>query len=225
MSRFGLLHDIKYVLSNSIRLDDLLAAMFSDHPELKTVEYSVTSEYDDNNYTDYSRLQKINGWEVDCEGEFEEDQDEDLDEATKPSAAAINAAMLLDEYVQEKFGVGDWEFKRSEYPMKDCDERLGDNPEMECAVALLHGRKVPVETLAVACGRWVMRHAEVHGRYSTEDEIKVFAREGMMRDACEYAEKFGPLSEKTLSWFLLYSQKDDVDYQHLQDYLERLKAA
>lgn len=227
MSRFALLYDIKYALSHGIELDSLLAALFADHPDLKTVEYSVTSEYDDNNYSDYSRLQKVNGWQVDYDGNYDEDYEDEEDNENNPpkaSEAAVSAAMLISEFVQERFGFGDHTFSRDEFADKS-DPSPGDNPQLECAIALLHSKKVPLKTLIEAGGRWVVRHAQVHGKYGPEDEFKLFAKEGMMYLALEYAKECGPLSEKTLNWFVLSSNKENPDHDHLQEYLKWMKAA
>lgn len=227
MSRFDLLYEIKHALSRAIDLDDLMAALFADHPELNKVEYSVTNEYDDNNYSDYCRLYKANGWNVDYDGEIEheDDQDEELDESTKPSAGAVSDAMTLSEYVQDKHGYGEHTFERSDYKLEGSERRTKNNPSFDCAVALLNGSKLPVERVIEADGRWVVRYAKVHGRYTPEDEFKAFARDGMMGLALEYSKSFGPLSEKTLNWFVLSSHKESSDHHHLQEYLEWVKAA
>ena len=64
MSRFDLLYDIKRTLSNAVDLDDMVAALFADYPDLIRFQFEVTNEYDDNNYSDYTRLKTVNGWSV-----------------------------------------------------------------------------------------------------------------------------------------------------------------
>ena len=45
----------------------------------------------------------------------------------------------------------------------------------------------------------------------------------MIDVAREYAERHGPLSDKTLNYFILSLKSEDNDYEELQKYLEWLK--
>lgn len=223
-SRFDLAYDIKMAMERVVDLDDLLAALFADHPDLHTLQFEVTNEYDDNNYSDYTRLQKVNGWQVDYEGTYEDEEDEDdPPESPKASQKAAWAAMNLCEFVKDKYGYGDVTFSRADYDWEKSRSKMKSGAELEVAVAVMQGRKVPVETIIKADHSWWSHYAGVHGRYSPEDEFALFAREGCMWAALEYAKGYGPLSEKTVNYFVLSANKDDADYEHLQEYLEWVK--
>ena len=224
MSRFNLLYDVKNAMERLVNLNDLLAALFADHPDLKTLTFEVTNEYDDNNYSDYSRLYEVNGWQVDYDGEFDEADEDEEHDLPKPSNVSIQAAMSLCEAVKEKHGYGTQEFDRDDYDFDSREKQMKQSPELLCVVAVMQGKKVPAEVVAEAGGNWWSHYAEIYGRFSEEDEFAIFAREGMMGDARQYAEKFGPLSDKTLNYFVLSLTSEDGDYYQLQDYLEWLKA-
>jgi hypothetical protein len=222
MSRFGLLHDAKMALNSTVDLDDLVSALFNDNPDLISFEVNVTNEYDDNNYSDYSRLTKINGYSVDYNGEYDEDyEDEEENDLPKASQESIEQAMEIPEFVADKFGHGEHSFLREDY--ENSRDRVIDKSDTLCAIALLKGEKVPVDTIANSMERWILHHAEVHGRYSSEDEYRLLAREEMMGIALAYAKKHGPLSEKTLNYFILSLKSEDWGYNHLQEYLEWMK--
>lgn len=227
MSHFSLMYDIKDALERVVDLDDLIAALFADHPDLLSVKYTVTNEYDDNNYSDHSRLCEVNGRAVDYDGEYEEDEDEEDSEEPKASQESIDAAMNLSDAVQSKFGLGDHGFSRSNYPIEEVRDRLKNtSPDFICATSMMQNKKIPLETLVEAEGNWWRHHAEMHGKYTPEEEFALFAREGWMGLASEYARKFGPLSEKTLNFFILSARADsdeDNDHENLQEYLEWLK--
>lgn len=221
MSRFDLLYDVKQTLSRVVDLDDLVSALFADYTDLISFQFEVTNEYDDNNYSDYTRLQKVNGWAVDYDGEYE-DEEEDS-ELPKASGDAVQQVMAISEYVESKNGYGSHEFHRDDYPAEDSEKRLKNDPNLEAATACINGTKVSVETLLKADEKWVIHYARIHGRYSPEDEFTLIARKDMMWIVDDYAELFGPIGEKTLNYFILSLTSEDDNYEQLQDYLEWLK--
>jgi len=222
MSRFDLLYDTKHALNRAVDLDDLVAALFADHPDLQSFSVEVTNEYDDNNYSDYSRVTRVNGYSVDYDGEYEDELAEpDESEHPKASAAAINNIMSITGYVQEKHSYGEHNFERSVYGGRG--RKSVGQPDAICALALLNGDRVSVDVLIEAGDRWALHHADAHGRYDEADEFALFAREDAMGLALEYAKKFGPLSDKTLNYFVLSLGADDYGYEHLQEYLEWAK--
>lgn len=228
MSRFDLLYEIKRALERAVDLDDLLAALFADHPDLQTLEFEVTNEYDDNNYSDYTRLQSVNGLRVDYEGNYEEEDDEDgASEIPKASEGAVQEAMNLCDFVKEKHGYGSVSFERCDYDFDVARRKMKEAADLECAIAFLKGEKPSVDSVVAADSGWWSHYAEAHGRFSPEDEFKVFARDGWMGPALTYAQDYGPLSEKTLNYFILTINAEHYDYESLQEYLEwaREKAA
>lgn len=227
MSRFDLLYDVKQTLSRVVDLDDLVSALFADYPDLISFQFDVTNEYDDNNYSDYTRLQEVNGWAVDYDGEYEEDEDEEGSQFAhampKASENAVQQVMAINEYVESKHGYGSHEFHRDDFPASDSDDRLKNDPNLEAATACINGTKVSVETLLKADEKWILHYARIHGRYSPEDEFTLIARKDMMWIVDDYAELFGPIEEKTLNYFILSLTSEDDNYEQLQDYLEWLK--
>jgi len=221
MSRFELMHYTKRALERAVDLDDLVAALFADYPDLQSFSVDVTNEYDDNNYSDYSRVTRVNGWSVDYDGEYDDIAEEEEISTPKASAEAINNAMDITKYVQEKYGYGEHKFERSVYEGRA--KKSAVSPDAICAMALLNGDRVCVDVLLEACDRWTLYHADAHGRYDEADEFALFARKDAMGLALEYAKKFGPLSEKTLNYFVLSLGADDYGYDKLQEYLEWAK--
>lgn len=223
MSRFDLLYSMKSEFERVVRPGDLIAAVFADHPDLESFQVDVTSEYDDNNYSDYSRTTKVNGWHIDYEGNYEDDEDDS--ESPKASERAVVACMEIANQIKEEWGYGDHVFDRADFSSPRDPKDILASPDLSCILSLAKGEKVPTNVLVECASQWVLRHAELHGRFSPEDEFLLFAREGMMWSAKEYAEQHGPLSEKTLNYYILTLKADDHEYEHLQEYLEWVKAA
>lgn len=223
MSRFNLAYDIKRALEGTVGLDELLSALFADHPDLHTLEFEVTSEYDDNNYSDYTRLQSVNGRQVDYDGDYEEEDEDCTSDLPRASREACWAATNLSDLVKDKFGYGEAKFERGDYPPK----KIKGSADLECALAFMKGEKLDVKTMMDADLLWWRHHAEIHGRFSPEDEYTLFAREGWMGCAREYANSHGPISEKTLNYHILAAVAGTRDHELLQEYLEwvREKAA
>lgn len=224
MSRFDLVYSIKRALERAVDLDDLMAALFADHPELQTLEFEVTNEYDDNNYSDYTRLTRVNGWLVDYDGNYEDDEDQDVtSELPKASVEAVQEAMNLCDFVKEKYGYGDMKFERGDYDFDRSQKKMKSSADLDCAVAFMKGEKPTVDAIIEADFGWWSEYAEIHGRFTPEDEFRVFAREGWMSPALEYAKNYGPLSEKTVNYFILSINAEHDDYNSLQEYLEWIK--
>jgi hypothetical protein len=212
-----MLRDARKALSRAIDLDDMLSALFREDPELHSFVVEVTNEYDDNNYSDYSRVTKVNGRYVDYNGDYEEENEKN----PLPVVENNTIQMIVDltESIMEKYGHGEIEISRGDYD-SDKARPITGLAEMRCATALLNGEKIPVSILSKSDHTWSIHHAEVHGRYSDEDEFALFAQEGMMGLAFDYARTFGPLSEKTLNYFVLTLRAEDDDHEHLQEYLK-----
>jgi hypothetical protein len=221
MSRFELLLDARKALSRTVDLDDILAELFRENQDLHSFKVEVTTEFDDSNYSDYARVTMVNGRHVDCEGSYEDEEEENP--LPVASQETINRAMNLAGEVRDKHSHGDYLIERSDYE-SDGPRQVTGIKEMICASALLGGEKIPVSVLSGCHTRWAIHHAEVHGRFSEEDEFALFTGEDKMPAALKYAEKFGPLSDNTLNYFLLTLKSDDYGYEDLQKYLE-LRAA
>lgn len=227
MSRFDLLYAFRNELERTVKVGDLISALFDDHPDLETFQVDVTNEYDDNNYSDYCRLATVNGYSVDYDGEYEEEEDEEDEAPSTPKASekAVSDAMGITEYIKEEWGYGDHTFNRADFAGGRTTKEIVNSPNLSCLMGIMAGAKVSVEALSRCDDRFVLIYAENNGRFSPEDEFSIFAREGMMWAAKEYAQKHGPLSEKTLNYWVLSLKSEDHEYEHLQEYLDWAKAA
>ena len=74
--RFAKMKCVDSFLRRVIKKDQFVVALFNDHPELKVFSFSKTQEYDDNNYYDSVQLQSVNGYEVDVEGNYYDEEEE-----------------------------------------------------------------------------------------------------------------------------------------------------
>jgi len=225
MSRFDLLYDVKAALGRTVSLDSLVAAVFREDSELQEFHFDVTSEYDDNNYSDYTRLTYVNGHHVDYDYEYDEDdlsaEGEEDNPLPKVGKETMNKIALLGDEIRERFGYGEQKFSRSDYEHGSGELKL--DADTICALSILKGESVPVDTLLEASARWVLHNARLQGRYSEEDEFRLMARKEMIHVARVYAEEHGPLSDKTLNFFVLSLTSDDYEYEQLQSYLDWLR--
>jgi hypothetical protein len=75
MNHFRKIRDIRKASRRLVENSDLLVALFKDIPELQNFTFSVSQEYDDNNYFDSVRLVEINGHAYDFDG-YDDDSEE-----------------------------------------------------------------------------------------------------------------------------------------------------
>jgi hypothetical protein len=225
MLHFNKLFDIRRILENMVSNDDLIRAVFEDIPELQEISFSVTNEYDDNNYSDYVNLTGVNGWRVDYDNEYEEDcEGSDLPKIEDMNK--VGTIRDLIETVGKEFGYHeDHKIDRS-YAMRHKTRRKKEQKdEMKYILSHFMGKKLPENFFVRVNPKWALYHAHEHGRFKPETEFKIFAREGCMFDALRYAREVikGPLDEKIENFFILNSQPDSADYGDLKKYLEEFK--
>jgi hypothetical protein len=222
MLHFNKMYDIRRTLENFVSNDDLIRAVFDDVPELQEISFSVTNEYDDNNYSDYVRLTALNGWRLDYEDTYEEEQDSDLPKIEDMNVVG-NIRDLI-EIVGKDFGYNEDHKIDRAYAMrhKRSPKKRSDKAEVKYIMSHLMGKKLPENFFVRTTPKWALYHALEHGRFKPETEFKIFAREGYMFDALRYAQQIvkGPLDEKIENFFILNSQPDSEDYEQLKKYLE-----
>jgi hypothetical protein len=216
------MYDIRRTLENFVSNDDLIRAVFDDVPELQEISFSVTNEYDDNNYSDYVRLTALNGWRLDYDDTYEEEQDSDLPKIEDMNVVG-NIRDLI-EIVGKEFGYNEDQTIDRAYAMrhKSGPKKRSDKAEAKYIMSHLMGKKLPENFFVRTTPKWALYHALEHGRFKPETEFKIFAREGYMLDALRYAREIvkGLLDEKIENFFILNSQPDSEDYEHLKKYLE-----
>jgi hypothetical protein len=224
--------EIKSFLESCVSSNDLIACAFKDCPELQSFSVRKVNEYDDNNYSDYISLSKVNGHFVDYEGEYEEDE-EDSDESLLPKItdkSIIYNLMDLVGNLKDYFDYGeDQDVRRPNVDggkFKPVRLYKLDQARKKYVLAYLSGKTVPDSFFIKNDSRYAVFYALDHGRFSKEVEFKIFARKGCMSDAFEYAKHVlkAPLGEEIENFFLLSDSKEGDDHVFLQKYIEFKKS-
>lgn len=232
MYNFDKQYDIRHVLERFVTEEELISAVFQDIPELLEFTFSVTSEYDDNNYSTYTRVSTINGRHVDYDADYDEDEDESNEMPKIECKESREKIMELVDLISEKWGFGeDHRISRDNYVPKPQRKRPGqvfggsisrkpESEEVEYVRAYMNGTTLPDDYFTKLDNKkWAVYYADDHGRFSPELEFKIFAKQGEMRSALRYAQAIkAPLHEKVENFFVLNNSKDDK--KHLQMYLD-----
>lgn len=219
MINFDKMYDISRTMKRIVTPDHLITALFMDIPELKEFTWSVTSEYDDNNYSDYTTLTTINGRGVDYDAEYEEEE-EDLPSLSRE---ARNKVLELVQAVGEEFGHSEeHSASREDYlpKSKRSYHAEADDEELGYVTAYMNKSTLPREYFEkLKNTKWATYYAHDHGRFPPDLEFKIYAREDGMWDALHYARCIGSrLSEGVENYFILNSGEEDK--KHLQIYIE-----
>jgi hypothetical protein len=229
MLNYSKITKIKNVCERFVTIENLIASIFEDNPELVTFSYSCTNEYDDNNYSDYTRLVSINGHSVDYDGEYEEDYaDEENVESTLAKITDKELIWGLQDLVNSigtHFDRGeDIELSRDNYAMKKR-RRLGkdEKAELDYVISYLSGNDLPDEWFLNNDPEYASYYAQDHGRFSKEMETKLFANKGCMRAVYMYAQAIGkPVLEEIETFFVTHNivgSENEEDNKYLKKYL------
>ena len=237
--------DTKNALNYIIDSRVLITALFKDIPDLKSVSFSCSSEYDDNNYYDSVQVTEINGWAYShYEACYEDEMEEDYQRGLKnnPIGKRLDkdfcmACLELVDEVGKSFGHCDHSFKRDEYTFDE-----GSDPQVLC-------KKTREENefnkfiLNLACGnlqqdesiferidsKWALYYAFDHGRLSKEVEDKIFLKKGNMKSAYLYSVHIlkDVLPKNIEDFYILNSfakkkktETKNTDQEYLGKYLE-----
>ena len=234
MLNFSKFSDLRRVFENTVTKEDLIVALFEDVPELETFTFSVTNEYDDSNYSDYSRLKKINGLRIDYDNNYEGDEgfgddgEEDMSNGGLPPVGekisdirVISAIREIVDRVGASFGYDD-----SHVVTRDSfrPRRLSksDKAEREYAISYLTGKELDDAFFLKNDPKWALYYADDHGRFDEEAEFKIFAKKGRMQEAYEYARRVikGALPDAVENFFILSTSSKHEDHEYLKKYLE-----
>lgn len=219
MLKFNKAYEIREMMRRCVADNGLISSLFEDCPALKTISFSYDSEYDDNNYTNYSTLRAVNGHLVDPEGyeEKEEVSDSDL---PRVDIKVLNACEELVGVIGSEFGFGEHEILREEYPAGKIVQNMRED-EFTYLSSFLSGAKIKDSWFFKNNPKWACYYSLDHGKFSEEAEFKIFAKKGSMYHAYWYAFYHGRLPSSVESFFILSTERDDGDHQHLQAYSEK----
>jgi hypothetical protein len=228
MIKFDKLYDVKRALENVVSDDEMIAAVFESCPNLKSFGLSKTNEYDDNNYSDHVQLISVNGWRVDYEGNYEDaEEDETAAEVELGPKIEDSVRTTLSELVsviEESFDYGEEIVieRENHPPTKRKRNHPTRNADMIYATSYLSKKKLPDSFFIKNSGKWAVYYALDHGRFKRDLEFKIFAREGSMWEALQYAREVigGRLPENIENFFILNDvDGDEDDHKFLQEYI------
>ena len=228
MLRYNKQRDLADVFRFIVNNDSLIRGIFLDNSDLEHFYYACTSEYDDNNYSTYTRLTHVNGHPVDYnwnyvgeeeyEGEYEKD-DSNLPLMNKNVVAAL--ADIVDR-IGAEYGYNEQhEIKREDY--SDA-KRIKDKVAYRYLKSYFGNEKIEDEWFLKNEPKWAAYYAEENGRFSKEMETQIFCKAGFMQEAFMYAQALnrslpshiedffmthsvlGTMDERDLVWFKEYSK-------------------
>jgi len=209
MNNFRKLRDIRKASRRLLENTELLVALFKDVPELQSFKFSMSQEYDDNNYFNSVSLVEINGHAYNYdgyEGELPKVEQTDL----------INNAVGLIAANYDN-SAGEVEIRREDY------EQASKEPlypaERIYLGSYLSGSEIPVSFFVENDPKWAVYYAMDHGRFPEDDEFRIFARNGWMDEALCYAESVGRLVPELENFYILNASEEDSEC--LKKYLEK----
>jgi hypothetical protein len=227
MLNFDKIYEIHSALKRVYTESDMIAAVFADCPELETFNFSVTSEYDDNNYSDQIQLTAINGRPVDYDAEYE-DEDEEGEYGPKVDSATRASLLDLVDLVGDSFGHSDDHLiKRGIFLSKKKKSFVRGKPEIQYAIAHVSGGKIENEWFLNNDSKYAAFYAEDHGRFSKDMEMKLFAGKNMMRCCLMYAQALRkPLPKHLENYWMtrcvldsLHIDCTEKDVEHFRKYV------
>jgi hypothetical protein len=119
---------------------------------------------------------------------------------------------------------GEVEIKREDYEQAVNLRRAHDEPPLFPAeriylASYLSGSEIPVCFFVDNDPKWAVYYAMDHGRFSQDDEFRIFARNGWMDEALHYAESVGRLVPELENFYILNASEEDSVC--LKKYLEK----
>jgi hypothetical protein len=211
-------YELREMMRRSVRRNDLISAFFEDYPEVEHIAFAFEQEYDDNNYSDHTRLTSINRAEV-------VDEWGDEPQELPVSDEVLYAARDLVSCVAEEFGYShseDWELYRKNYPPQEGPKGDLTDEESEYLSSYLSHTELPEKWFLKKQPKWANYYALDWGRFTEKTEFALFAKKGRMREAFWYAFHVikGRLPEPVENFFLLSANKDGEDHEWLRRYME-----
>jgi hypothetical protein len=227
MIKFDKLLYIKNESDRIVSTDEIISAAFDGCPELVEFSFSKTNEYDDNNYSDHLQLLSVNGHRVDYNGDYEDQEEEDEEILGKslpmlPNWVGNNLVDLIHEVGNEWDYSDEITVSRENYKNKKSRKTKEDKEAKRYLCSHLSGKRLP-ESFFIKCSnpKLPLFYAVEHGRFSSDTEFKIFAKEGRMWYALRYAQEIigGVLPEQIENFFLLNDKAETEDHERLQEYI------
>ena len=229
--------DIRETLKSIVSDRQLISSLFRSVPELNSIGFSVTNEYDDSNYYDNVVMQSINGYSWNPYEDCYDDELEDYDgssnnpDGKKLDKEVIEACTNLIQEVGKDFGYGDDNsLRRSDY-IPEMSMPKSDREFKKFVLDLESGNKIEDESVLVKIAlkfdaKWALYYAFDHGRLSKETEDKIFLKKGNMREAYLYSvHVLKDVLPKNIEDFHVLNgfgkkKNDSADKEYLNSYLE-----
>ena len=227
MIKFDKLLWIKNELGRIVSPDEIILAAFDGCPELDNFSFSKSNEYDDNNYSDHVALLSVNGHPVNCDGENEEDEDDLEKEKSSlpklPDWVGENLVELIHEVRDEWDYTDEVIVRRENYKKNKYRKTKEDKEAKKYLCSHLSGKRLP-ESFFLKCSstKLSLYYAIEHGRFSSDAEFKIFAKEGRMWYALRYAQEIigGVLPKEIENFFILNDKAENEDeHKQLQEYI------
>lgn len=213
------LRDLKRASRGVISVDEMVAKLFENLPELKCFKFCKSQEYDDNNYFDNIRTTEINGHSLGYDG-YDEDDEEGYSDL--PKIQEIHLVENVVDFLAEKYDctINEIEVVREDY---EGFQKSADSPDMTYLASYLSGSTLAKSFFIKNDPKWAVYYALDHGRFDENSEFEIFARKDQMYMALEYARHVvrGRLPHPVENFFIL--DCDEYDRVFLEQYLEFVK--
>lgn len=239
MLNFRKTMDLKRLFGMMVNMDCVISSVFKDNPELENFEFSCRSEYDDNNYSDFIELTKVNGHSVDYEGNYDDEDgyegpesDDNESDLPRLSKGVVHAIMDVVSTIGNHYGHDDHIIRREEYVNRNIKNGL-DKVEKRYLKSYVTKEKIEDEWFLDVDPKWATYYAQDHGKFSKEVENKLFCVESRMEYAFMYAQALKkPLSQHIENYFTTKNlvdpnENDDKwfkEYLKWKQHLEKTKA-
>ncbi len=232
--------DLKRLFENMVSREMVVASVFKDNPELESFEFSCRSEYDDNNYSDFIELTRVNEHYVDYEGRYEDDNSyegpEGIDEEKKSNLPRLNqdviqALMDVVSTIGNYYGHDEHVIRRSDY-VNTKNRTQNSKEEQRYLNSYISKEKIEDEWFLKADPKWAAYYAQDHGKFSKEVETKLFCVDGNMIYALMYAQALKKSLPKHIENYFTTknlvdpNEKDDIwfkEYLKFKNHLNKTK--
>lgn len=233
--RFAKMACLERVFRNIIKRDQVLKALFDDNPELESFSFTKTQEYDDNNYYTSTVISSINGHDVDSDGAYSYDEEEQEENSLPrvPQEVAWKIAESIDDiggyFDEDDESIDVYREDYDDVSMPSCGKIKFDlkDDESKYADSFFNGTVLPDSFFIKADPRFAVWYADDHGRFSPEVETKIFAQKGRMSDAFHYALHVlkAPLPTDIENFFTLHASLSEKkahkeDFAYFKRYLK-----
>lgn len=236
MIHFEKAQAIKNQFSKIISDQDLIRSLFLDIPDLQCFTIEKTNEYNDENYTDYMQVLSVNNYNVDYDLNYDEEmnvEENNLIKIKEEYLGSFGSLIYELSYVE----YGETTFSRENYDLNEdsFSKSILENIQRtvsKYAISFISETSLDVDYFVNKNPsthendpRYAVYYAMDRGRFNPEDEFKIFAQKGRMKQAYEYAKCVikGNLPEKIENFFILNDSVDEDDHEQLQRYLSEMK--